>query len=87
METENEKYPNRCTFFVSPKIENNEPMAETTFWNWLEKNKPPRFVEALKDYLKTQGFDITKHVLEEDQLANHKTTYEHFWWCFYNMKK
>jgi len=82
-----EKYPNRCTFYVSPRIENNEPMGDTPFWKWLQKNKHKRFVETLKEYLAPQGFDITKHVLEEDQIANHKCTYEHFWWCYYDKKK
>ena len=77
----------RTEFTSFPFISSIEPMNETPFWFWLEGNRPPVFIDALKEYLGNKGFDIQLHILPEEQLNTHKAVFQHFWWVQYHQKE
>ena len=69
-------------------IAGNEPMAQTDFWQWIENHTTKTdygfycydgsFVDAIKEYLKPNGFDIGKHILPAEQLDTYKIVFEHY---------
>jgi len=63
-------------------IKSDEPMVETDFYKWLAQVKPNRFIEAIKGFY--PDFIVGYHFLTEEQVKNHKSVYEHFWFLQHN---
>jgi hypothetical protein len=70
----------RTTFTNFPPIAGTDTMNETSFFKWLEENPEDVFVQALFKYMSGYGFDVMLFILPEEQVKNHKTTFEFFWY-------
>lgn len=79
----------RAKFNNFTHIDKNEPMLNTEFWSWLDKQEKQsidNFIETLKTYMGSKGFDINKHILPDGQANIHRTIFHHYWWTFHHKK-
>jgi hypothetical protein len=76
----------RNYFLDAPSINKYEPIVNSLFYMWLIDNKVDKFVDAIKKYLAEYGFEISKHILSEEIIKDHKSIYEVFWWDHLNRK-
>jgi len=75
------KYIMKTLFTDYNYIQPDEGIQTTEFWSWLtDYTGSDSFIPAIIDYLADRGFDMSHMKLDPEQVAIHKTVFEHYWW-------